>query len=382
MLICGASVAGPALAYWLGRHGCRATVVELSPARRDTGFAVDFRGATHLTVLERMGILDDVRRRQTGGIPTTVVDDAGHRLADVPAEWGGGQIEILLGDLTRILHERTGQHTEYVFGDTVTALTETADGVHVTFRRARPRTFDLVVGADGLHSTVRRLAFGPESRFVTHLGYYVAAWEADNEPGIDGTALMYNVPGKMIMAVPHRSDRAKVDVFALLASGPIDHDRQDRRCQEQILTEALTGMGWRTATLLDGLWDSPALYFDSLSRADVPSWSTGRTVLLGDAAAGATLGGKGTGSALVGAYVLAGELAAAPGDHRRAFAGYERRLRAYVTACQDGGQATGEFLAPLTADALDARNRLLGDQDLLGERLADSVATAAGFDLG
>src|SRR5437867_1154402 len=167
VLISGASVAGPALAYWLGRYGFNPTVVEVAPALRGGGYAVDFRGPTHMTVLDRMGVLDELRRRQTGGSPMRFVDEAGRELLHLPGEFAGGDLEVLRSDLSRVLYEHSRDTTEYVFGDSITSLTETPGGVHVTFERGAPRTFDLVIGADGLHSNVRRLAFGPEDRYVT-----------------------------------------------------------------------------------------------------------------------------------------------------------------------------------------------------------------------
>src|SRR3954463_12293862 len=174
VLISGASIAGPALAHWLIRYGCTVTVVERAPALRSGGQAVDFKGAPHRTVLSRMGILDEVRSLQTGGHDTTIVDANGRRLATIPGEFTGGDLEIRRGELSQLLYDRTAGGCEYLFGDSVTSLTETPGGVHVTFDREAPRTFDLVVGADGIHSTVRRLAFGPESNHVMFLGHYYA----------------------------------------------------------------------------------------------------------------------------------------------------------------------------------------------------------------
>ncbi|MFF1798787.1 FAD-dependent monooxygenase, partial [Kitasatospora sp. NPDC058263] len=174
VLISGASIAGPALAYWLGQYGFEPTVVELAPALRGGGQAVDFRGDAHLTVLQRMGLLDELRRIDTGGSPMDFVDRHGRRRLHLPADFAGGEVEVPRGELARLLHRHSLPSTQYVFGDTVTALEETPDGVRVEFRHGSPREFGLVVGADGLHSTVRRLAFGPEQRFVRHLGYYAA----------------------------------------------------------------------------------------------------------------------------------------------------------------------------------------------------------------
>ena len=159
ILISGASVAGPALAYWLRRQGFNPTVVERAPSLRGGGYAVDFRGAAHLSVLAKMGLLDQIRDQQTHLDTTTYVDADGRRVASMPAEIFAGDVEILRGDLGRILYQATRDGTEYLFGDTITGLDQRADGVHVTFSRAEPRVFDLVIGADGLHSAVRRLAF-------------------------------------------------------------------------------------------------------------------------------------------------------------------------------------------------------------------------------
>ncbi|WP_369356825.1 FAD-dependent monooxygenase [Streptomyces sp. cg2] len=405
VLISGASIAGPALAHWLARYGYRPTVIELAPGLRDGGFAVDFRGAAHLTVLQRMGLLERIRQHRTGGSPMTFIDAQGEQVASLPPEFAGGDVEILRSELSRILYEdshpgptphddsatattaATPLSTEYLFGDSIASLTETADGVHVTFERGAPRTFDLVIGADGLHSTVRRLAFGPEEDFVSHLGYYVAGWDLPKSapPDLAARAVGYNEPGRLVTVgrVPRRADDPSYggETFCVFASEPLRHDRRDPHAQRKALAGAYEGAGWRVAELVDTVWDADDLYFDSISRVDVPTWSTGRIALLGDAAYGATVGGMGTGSAIVGAYVLAGELAVAAGDHRRAFARYEEKLRPYVSRCQEGGRGTGEFLAPPTQEALTARNSVLNDPAVLAAMLQEGHDISADITL-
>ncbi|MFI7098605.1 FAD-dependent oxidoreductase [Streptomyces sp. NPDC050161] len=404
VLISGASVAGPALAYWLARYGCRPTVVEVAPALRGGGFAVDFRGAVHLQVLERMGLLDGIRSRDTGGSPLRFVDAQGGQLAAMPPEFAGGEVEILRSELSRILYEHSlhgrdgrASHpegppaapaaTEYVFGDSVTALDETADGVRVTFERSAPRTFDLMVGADGMHSTVRRLAFGPERDHVSHLGHYVAGWDlpASARPDLAGRSAGYSEPGRMVSVgrVPRRAgeDGYAGEAFCVFAAAETCYDRGDTAAQKKLIAAAYAGAGWRTPELMATLPDAEGLYFDAISRVDVPSWSRGRTVLIGDAAHGATLGGMGTGTALVGAYLLAGELASADGDHRLAFARYERLLRPYATRCQEGGREVGAFLAPADQEAIDARNALLNDPVRLAAMLDTGREMSAGISL-
>ncbi|GAA1144641.1 2-polyprenyl-6-methoxyphenol hydroxylase-like FAD-dependent oxidoreductase [Kitasatospora gansuensis] len=346
VLISGASIAGPALAYWLGRYGFHPTVVELAPALREGGQAVDFRGETHLTVLERMGVLDQLRRLETGGRTTTFVDPKGRQRLHLPAEFTGGDIEVLRGDLSRVLYEASLPYTEYVFGDSVTGTTETATGVQVTFRHGAPREFDLVIGADGLHSNIRRIAFGPERDFVTHLGYYAATWKLPNHLGLGRETVGCNTPGRLAQLGGGHRDPAVADAFVVFAAPELTYDRHDLTAQKALIAERFAGIGWQVPAMLESLESTSELYFDSISRADVPVWHRGRTALVGDAACGATIGGMGTGTGVVAAYVLAGELARAAGDHRAAFAAYEGRLREYAQGCQQGGDRTGKFLAP------------------------------------
>lgn len=371
VLISGASIAGPALAYWLGRYGFQPTVVELAPALREGGQAVDFRGETHLTVLERMGVLTELRRIQTGGSLIRFVDEHGRPLLRLPAEFAGGDVEVLRGDLARVLYERSRPHTEYVFDDSITSLTETTGGVQVTFRHGAPREFDLVIGADGLHSNVRRLAFGPEESFVRHLGYYAATWQLPNNLGLGRGSVGYNTPGRLASVGGEHRDAAKARAFFVFASPQATYDRRDLEQQKALIVKAFAGLGWEVPRLLDSLQQAPELYFDSISQADVHAWSTGRIGLVGDAACGTTIGGMGTGTGMVAAYVLAGELALANGDHRAAFSRYENKMRGYAQSCQKGGSRTGKFLAPSTTVGLRIRNGLLNRRSLLNWMLKE-----------
>lgn len=364
ILISGAGIAGPALALRLARHAA-VTVVERSPALRAGGQAVDFKGATQRTVLTRMGILDDIRRHQTGGHDQTVVDAQGRPLATIPGALTGGDVEILRGDLVRILHDRTRDTCEYVFGDSVTALTETATGVHVTFERAAPRTFDLVVGADGIHSTVRRLAFGPERDFVRFGGHHYALADL----GLGGPPVMYNEPGRMVAL-----GGSKSPAFFVFASSELSFDRDDTDQQRKLLADAYRGGGWRLPEIVERIPSARDLHLDSISRVHLDHYAKGRVVLLGDAAHGNTLGGFGSGLAVVGAYVLAGELAAAR-DHRVAFRRYEDAMLGYAKIARRGN--AGPFLAPGSALRLRMRNRLFRTPFLLRAmmRMTDRFAT-------
>jgi 2-polyprenyl-6-methoxyphenol hydroxylase-like FAD-dependent oxidoreductase len=358
ILISGASVAGPALAYWLRRRGFRPTVVERAPQLRGGGYAVDFRGAAHLSVLARMGLLDRIKDQQTRLGRTTYVDADGRPVAAMPAEIFAGDVEILRGDLGRILYEATRDGTGYLFGDSITSLQERADGVHVTFAHAAPRTFDLVIGADGLHSAVRRLAFPDRAAARHDLGLYVSIFSVDNAFGLDHSGLLYSVPDRTAAVFSAReTGRAVAQFFFAAPDGtPVSYDYRDAGQQQEILARAFDGVGWHVPALLGQMAAADDFYFDSVSQVHLDRWSSGRVALVGDAGYAAGPGGNGTGTAVIAAYVLAGELAAAGGDYRTAFARYEQLLRPYVARGQKQALGGRDFLAPATEKKIHQRD--------------------------
>lgn len=338
VLISGAGIAGPALAHWLARYGFRPTVVERAPGPRAGGQTVDLRGAGR-EVVERMGLLPAARAAAVEERGVAYVDARGRRRAAMPAEAFGGEgivaeIELMRGDLARVLLDATAATTEYVFDDEVTALEQDADGVTVRFRRAPQRRFALVVGADGLHSAVRALAFGPEERFLRPLGCVSAYATVPNRYDLDGWFHMYSTPGRVLGLRPDR-DPAQVKVLLGLRTPATGVDRRDPDAQRALLRAAFAGTGWVTDRVLADLASSTDLVVEESGQVHVDAWSDGRVVLLGDAAwCSSPLSGLGTSTALVGAYVLAGELARAGGDHRAALAAYEAVLRPYVAQAQ------------------------------------------------
>ncbi|HUB30210.1 MAG TPA: FAD-dependent monooxygenase [Terracidiphilus sp.] len=347
ILISGASVAGPALAFWLHRYGFRPTIVERAPSLRPGGYAIDFRGAS-LRVLERMGLLSEVQRKQTRIGAITIVDRNNRKVASMPDGFTSGELEILRGDLATIFHNATRETTEYIYDDSISAIEEGAGGVEVQFERGGRRRFDLVVGADGLHSKVRSLAFGKESDFVRYLGYYVSIFSIPNYLQLDHAGLYYGTLGKKVgIFSGGPSSEAKASFF--FATEPLDYARRDSAQQKAILREHFRQEGWELPRLLEFLEEAPDFYFDSVSQVKMDRWSAGRTALVGDAAwCASPLSGMGTGMAVVGAYVLAGELAEAEGNHRVAFAKYESLMRDFVDKCQGIADGGTDWFVPRT----------------------------------
>src|SRR6202453_1494942 len=333
ILISGAGVAGPALASWLARRGAEATVVEYASALRGSGFTVDFRGPTHLGVLDRTGVLDELRGLQTHGGAMRFVDSRGKEKFEMPAEFAGGEVEVYRSDLSRVLYERSlapdaGGRVEYVFGDTITGLTETADAVHATFAKSADRTFDLVVGADGMHSAVRRLAFGPEEQFLRTLGYCLAGWDLPNELGLGGTPLQYNVPGRMAGAGANLLDPGQAKTLFNFKTEDVTLARAGLDRQKQALREAFGGLGWQVPALLKSLDEADEMYFDSIARVKVPSFTSGGAALPAEPCWGVTRADRGVGTPIVGGYVSAGDFVPRNGDHGRVFAQYKDGMSA------------------------------------------------------
>ncbi len=360
VLVSGASIAGPTLAYWLRKAGFTVTVVERAPALRPGGHTVDVRGAGR-TVVDRMGLLERVREQSVDQRGLALVKASGRISARMPADAFGGEgivseIEILRDDLGRLLYEATLPDTEYLFDDTITGLRQGPDGVDVTFERAAPRRFGLVVGADGLHSVVRSLAFGPEAEFVRPLDVYTAWFTADEDLDLDGWYQMYNAPGGLVASARPGRLPGQSKVNLSFRSAPVAYDRRDTEAQRRLVAERFAGLGWKVPRLLRAMASASDFFLDSMGQVRLDHWSRGRTALLGDAGYCPTpLTGLGTSLAMVGAYVLAGELAAADGDHRTAFAGYDRVMRPYVSQAQELPPGGASGYAPNSAFAIGAR---------------------------
>jgi len=361
ILVSGAGMAGLSAGIALGNARHDVTIVERAQHLRVNGSPIDIRGDS-LAVAREMGILEDVRARQVDMTERTCfVDGNGDRVADLPLDAindSADDTEIPREDLAHVLRNALGPSVALTFGESVTELHDDGRGVDVVFASGERDRYDLVVGADGLHSATRRMAFGPERQYVRHLGFYTAL---ANLPGHHPTAApnpIYNYPGHMAGIVTYRDVALAVLTFR---SSWIDYDYQDLDAQKRILTEQFGGHGrWRVPELLDAACRDPELYFDSVSQIHMASWHRGRVVLVGDAAHCASpMSGRGTSLALTGTWLLAKALTDNGDDLGAAFDQYEHEQRPHVTYAQGTVGAGGDLLVPATQEAIDARNREL-----------------------
>src|SRR5262249_45114705 len=345
VLISGAGPAGLTAAHCLKGYGYSPTIVERAPALLVGGYKIDVRGAA-LQVLRRMGVHDAVVAAHTDMQGAVLVDkegkvvnrmsgdDFGHRV--------GGDVEVVRGTLCQILRDRLGD-VELLFGDTVHGITQSSDGVRVQFTTNAAREFDCVIGADGLHSNVRRLVFGEESQFLRDLGLYLCVYSVPNYLKLDRMEMQYSELGRIAAIWSSRGDATAKACFGFMA--PFRIDLRDRAQQQQALKTVSEGIGWEVPRLLEMMPTASDWYFDTAAQIDMPRWSQGRVVLVGDAAYCASpMSGQGTSIALIGAHVLAGELAAASGNHVRAFAEFESVMRPFVEANQALGLKSAKLM--------------------------------------
>ena len=354
--ISGAGVAGAALAHWLHRTGHEPTVIEQAPKFRTGGYVIDFWGVGY-QVARRMGIEDPIR---AAGYVVEVVRSVGSRgqvKADVHVDafrriFGDELISLPRGDLAAEIYATIDGKVETIFGDSIATVDAHSDGVGLTFENGAPRDFDLLIGADGLHSNVRRLVFGPDEQFECKLGCKVAACMVDGyRPRDDLVYLTYGSPGRQLGRFTLRDDRTML-LFIYRA----EHDSAGVAPKDQLRNE-FSDVGWEAREFLAALDDVDDVYFDVVSQVRMDNWSRGRVVLIGDAAGCISLlGGEGTGLAITEAYVLAGELARAGEDYRRAFAAYQSLMRPFIKSKQADAQRNISFFATRTRLGLWFRN--------------------------
>jgi 2-polyprenyl-6-methoxyphenol hydroxylase-like FAD-dependent oxidoreductase len=364
VLISGASIAGPTLAYWLDRYGFEVTVVERASAVRSGGYPIDIRG-TAIDVVERMGLLPAVQAAHIGSRAVTFVDAAGKTIGAIPIyDLTANQardVELQRGALATLLYALTrNSAVRYRFDDSIEAIEDDGARVDVRFKSGERRHYDIVVGADGMHSNVRRLVFGPEAPFNRYLGYTFNLFSMPNDRGLSHGAIVYAEAGRAAGAFAVR-DSPNVFSFLIFATEKPPFSAHPSVAEHIERTAAVfADGGWEIPRLLEAMRHADDLFFDTVSQIRMPCWSKGRVGLAGDAAfAPSFLSGQGTSLALVGAYVLAGELAAHdnPAD---ALAAYERTVRPFAEANQAlATKEGGSFFLPRTQEQLDARNRVL-----------------------
>jgi 2-polyprenyl-6-methoxyphenol hydroxylase-like FAD-dependent oxidoreductase len=378
ILISGASIAGPTLAYWLYRYGFNVTVVERAEAIRSGGYPIDIR-ATAIDVVERIGLLPQLQIAHIDTRKLTFVDANGAPISVInPEALSGGvssrDIELPRGTLTSLLYEKTqNEAIRYQFNDSIDVLEDDGTGVSVRFKSGKQDRFDIVVGADGMHSKTRSLVFGPEAPFNRYLGRCFNIFSSPNDNGYSHEAVVYAEPGRAagVYAVGKSEILNTFLIFADDETPSLSRLDIDQQCQRT--SEVFAGIGWEAPRLVEAMQRADDLFFDTVSQIHMPCWSSGRVVLVGDAAhAPSFLSGQGTSLALVGAYVLAGELAT-HANPAEAFASYEQIVRPFAEANQALASSGGSILLPRSQEELDRRNQAL----IAGEFSATSGGYAA-----
>ena len=362
ILISGAGVAGPTLAYWLLEQGITPTIVEKAPCPRTGGYIIDFWGLGY-EVAGKMGLLPALEKEGYVVSELRLVDNQGRRVGGFDAEvfrnlTGGRYLSIARSELARLLYETIKDRCDIIFGDGIRAIEDQGEHVRVAFQHMQERCFDAVIGADGLHSDARRIVFGPQERFETYLGYMVAAFQAEGYRSRDELAYVsHSVPGKQIARFAMRGDRTMF-LFVFAADEPPHIAAHDLSAQKALLNAVFADAGWECPQILAALEDCDDLYFDRVSQIHMDAWSKGRVALVGDAAFCASLlAGQGSALAMGAAYVLSGELGRA-GAPEAAFQRYEALLRPLLATKQQAARQFASGFAPKTWWGVLLRNQI------------------------
>jgi 2-polyprenyl-6-methoxyphenol hydroxylase-like FAD-dependent oxidoreductase len=385
VLISGGGIAGPTLAYWLQKSGHEVLLVEQSPQLRRGGYVIDFWGLGY-DIAEKMGLIPRIRELGYQVREVRFVDRHGRKCGgfavDVIRHMTNGRFtSVGRSDLSASIYGAIEGKVETIFGDSVAGIKDVGNCVCVTFDHAAPCEVDLVIGADGLHSRVRELAFGPEASFERSLGYHVAAFEVEGyRPRDELVFISHGTPGRQISRFSLRDDKTLFLFIFRDEYLTTENPSSEQECKS-VLTNAFADVGWECPRILAAMENVNDIYFDRVSQVRMERWTKGRTALIGDAAACVSLlAGEGTGLAMAEAYVLAGELCDCGGDHIAAFARYEKRMMPFLIRKQESAAKFASSFAPKSTFGLTFRNlvsrllRISAFADLfIGRDLRDDI---------
>lgn len=357
--ISGAGVAGPAFAHWMVRAGHQVTIIEKAPTLRTGGYVIDFWGVGY-RLAQMMGLETAIRSSGYRVRELRAVDEVGRTGArfcvdSIRRATGDLYTSLPRGDLAELIYRTVEDDVETIYSESITAISDRPDSVEIELEHGRRRSFDLLIGADGLHSNVRAIKFGPEERYEHFLGCQVAASVVDNyRPRDELIYLTHSMPGRSISRFSLRDDRTLV-LFIFRSDVQAVPDTA-AECKNVLRSKFHDG-GWECPAILEAIDFVDDIYFDTVSQIRMDSWSSGRVVLIGDAAACVSLlAGEGTGLAIAEAYVLAGELSRSDGNFDAAFRAYEDRLRCFIEGKQAEAEKFVSFFAPKSSFGIHVRN--------------------------